>query len=344
MNHKPSKWKMYGKWAWWFAALACTLYVLHSADGKLIFRTSRSLIKLFILVGVACFIGAIFEYKAWSRFAAFLAEPLIRFGRLPKVSGVAFLTAIFSNNAANTLVSGSYSENRITREEMIISAMCNSYPAMVSHSLRILFPLFSAIGMAAIYYYSITFGTGLLMTIAFLLISRYRKNISDDTDCAASVKKGEEMSWIEILKKSSKRTSSVLIRMFTITAPIYFLVAYLSKQGVFNVWKQAMPEAIGKYLSPEIMAVLAARLGGLVNAGSVASEFLRQHNINAWQIVLAFLIGNVITSPIRTIRRNLPSAMGIFPRRDGLWIVLTLQSLRFLFALLAIVIILGVKS
>ncbi len=339
MNERPSKWKRYGKWAWLVPAVACTVYIFYAADSKLILKTSRSLIKLFILVGAACFIGAIFEYKTWSRFAAFLALPLIRFGRLPKIAGAAFLTAIFSNNAANTLVSSSYSAGRITRKEMMISAMCNSYPAMVSHSLRILFPLFSAIGMAAIWYYSITFGTGLIMTVAFLWISRSRAVVSDDADSSISVKEHKKLSWNETLKKSRKRTQGILFRMFTVTAPIYFLVAYLGSKGVFNVWKKAMPEELGKYLSPEIMAVLAARLGGLVNAGSVASEFLQQQKIEGWTIVLAFLIGNIITNPIRTVRRNLSSAIGIFPKRDGLWIVLILQSLRFLFALLAIIVI-----
>ncbi len=337
---KKLNWKLYCQWVWIFLAITLTAYIVYVSKTKMIFKTSRSVLKLFILVGAACFIGAVFEYKAWSRFASFLATPLIRLGKLPKVSGVAFLTAIFSNNAANTLVASSYSESKMTRKEMIISGLCNSYPAMVSHSLRILFPLFSAIGMAAIWYYSITFGTGLFMTVAFLLFSRRRESVSEDQNSIVNQKNHKQLTWKTILKKSLKRTYGVLKRLLIITTPIYFFVAYLSAKGVFNVWKEAMPEGIRSWLSPEIMAVLAARLGGLVNAGSVASEFLQQHKIEIWQIVLAFLIGNVITNPIRSIRRNLPSALGIFPGRDGLLIVLILQTGRLIFSLLAIFLIL----
>jgi hypothetical protein len=330
---------------WLIIAAVLTVYVIINADMKLLLKTSRSLTKLLILVGIASFVGAIFEYKAWSRFASFIATPLIRFGKLPEVSGAAFVTAIFSNNAANTLVAGSYAEGNISRREMIISGLCNSYPAMISHSLRILFPLISAIGMAAVGYYSFTFGTGLLMTFAFLLISRIysKKTAPFDFDIpeAAPTK---IYSWHEVIKKSLKRTSSTILRLLYITAPIYLIVAFMAKNRMFDFWKDLVPESIQQWLTPEIMAVLAARLGGLVNAAGVAAEFLNQQQIAPWQIVLAFMVGNIITNPIRTLRRNLPAAMGIFPGKNGLWIVLILQSLRLAFAVLAIIVIIKWNS
>ena len=339
MEKQPAKWQKYGKWTWWVLAAACTIYIFCVADGKTLFKTSKSFLKLTVYVGVACYIGAIFEYKAWSRFASFLATPLIKFGKLPKVCGIAFLTALFSNHAANSMITGSYSAKRITRTEMMISALCNSYCAMVSHSMRIFFPLFGAIGMASVAYYSITFSTGLLMTIAFLLIARFRKEISIDEDSHISVKKQKKLSWKEVLFKSWKRTRGLILRVITISGPIYFLVAYLNKLGAFKQWHKAMPEDLVTWLTPEMLAVMTARLGRMTTAGNVAEKFLLEGKIELWQIVLAFLIGNVITNPIRTVRRNLPSALGIFPGRDGLWIVLILQGLRFIFALLAIIVI-----
>jgi hypothetical protein len=344
LKKKKSKWRLVGLWIWLSVAAVATFYVLAHADAKLLYRTGRSLLKLIILVGTACFIGAVFEYKAWSRFASFLALPLIRFGRLPEVSGVAFVTALFSNNAANTLVASSRSEGNITRREMLISGLCNSYPAMVSHSLRILFPLLSAIGMAAVYYYSFTFGTGLLMTIVFLVISRSYAS-GDATEALGNgegcLEKRKKYNWGEVFRKSAHRTGVTVLRLLYITAPIYLVVAYMSKHHMFDVWKEFIPASMSQWLSPEVMAVLAARLGGLVNAAGVASGFLADHKMEHWQIVLAFLVGNVITNPIRTLRRNLPAAMGIFPGRDGLWIVLILQTLRLLLSIGAIIVLIN---
>ena len=340
MKKRKSKFQNFTFALWLLIAISVTVYITTQANAKFLLRISHSMIKFFLLVGIACFLGAVFEYKAWSRFAACLASPLIRLGKLPEVCGVAFVTAIFSNNAANTLVASSYEAGNITRREMIISALCNSYPAMISHSLRILFPLLSAIGMAAVWYYSFTFGTGLLMTFAFLLISRiYNQEEANSDSVEVAPPRAKNYSWPEVITKSLKRTGNTLLRLLYITVPIYLTVAFMNKSHLFDFWKNIVPDSVQQWLTPEIMAVLAARLGGLVNAAGVASEFLQKQQITDWQIVLAFMVGNVITNPIRTIRRNLPAAMGIFPGKNGLWIVLILQSLRLAFAVIAIIII-----
>ncbi|HJO95609.1 MAG TPA: hypothetical protein QF753_19595 [Victivallales bacterium] len=339
MKRNKSKLSIFLYVLWIIAAVIIVVYIFRDLNPKIVYRTVKSLTKLIFLVMVACFLGSIFEYKAWYRFASFLASPLVRFGRLPKVSGTAFLVALFSNPAANTIITGSYEEGKITRKEMFISGLCNSYPAMVSHSLRILFPLVGAIGLAAVYYYSITFGVGLLMTFMFLTYSRIKSsNIYNGPIDIKSLNK-TQLSWNEIFRKSAKRTLKVLIRMLVMTVPLYIIFLYASKKGIFTAWNNFIPSGLENFISPQIMSVLIARFGGLVNAAGVASEFLPSHEITSLQIVFAFLLGNIITNPIRSIRRNLPVALGIFPNKDGLWIVLILQIMRFIFILASVIII-----
>ena len=330
---------------WLIAAAVSTVYVLTHSSAHSLHRTGRSLLKLFVLVGSASFVGAVFEHKAWARFVAFFVKPMVKFGKLPEVSGISFITAIFSNNAANTLIAGSYADGNISRREMLVSGLCNAYPAMVSHSLRIFFPLLSAIGLAAVGYYSFTFGVGLVMTLGFLTISRVLA-VRDDENISQAENLSKKISslqtsppWSEVLRKSSQRAFLVIVRLLYITVPVYLLVAFMSKNGMFDFWKDFIPSSVSHWLTPEIMAVMTARLGGLINAAGVASEFLARNKIENWQIVLAFMIGNIVTNPIRTIRRNLPMAMGIFPARDGLIIVLILQSLRFVFTLIGAIVL-----
>ena len=45
--------------------------------------------------------------------------------------------------------------------------------------------------------------------------------------------------------------------------------------------------------------------------------------VTSSQILLAMLVASAIGNPIRALRRNLPSAMGIFPTRDALTIEVT---------------------
>jgi len=332
----------------WLTLSVCGIvWITANSPGDMTIRTIRSLVRLLTLVGIAAFTGAVFEYKAWFGFASFLARPLISFGRLSGISGAAFITAIFSNNAANTLVAGSYSSGKITRKEMLISGLCNAYPAMISHSMRVLFPLLSAIGIVAVWYYSITFGIGLIMTLAFLLYHRLTTPASEleayeNAPRTQAIKRKKVPNWNEVLKKSTNRAFGTVLRLVYITVPIYFAVAYLIEYKKFDSLKDYMPSQVQSWLTPEMTAVITAQLGGLVNAAGVASGFLVHNKITEQQILVAYLLGNVLTSPIRTVRRNLPSAMGIFPGKDGLLIVLTLQGMRLIMVTAAIVILVKV--
>ena len=350
---QKSKIKKILTYLWLAIALSMIVFLIFNANIALWKRGTYSLFRIFLLLGVASFIGAVIEYRAWTRFILFIAAPVTKLGRLPALSAVSLVTALFSQNAANTLIANSYRDGNMNRREMITSALCNSFLAMVSHSFRILFPLLSLIGMAAVWYYSFTFGVGLLMTIVFLLISRLLSNRDEDKKNFEDVKNPlkqksllpekqleKRCSWGEVLKKASNRTFTILLRLLYITAPIYLMVLFMAKNHLFDFWSKIVPESLQEYLTPEIMTVFTARIGGLLNAAGIASEFLQSHKIENWQIVVAFMIGNVITNPIRTIRRNLPMAMGIFPKSYGLWIVLTLQSLRMITAIIAIIVML----
>lgn len=290
------------------------------------------ILRLLLVVGLGCYLGAIFEYRNWLKTASWLAKPLIKLGRFPEICGSAFLTAFVSNPAANSMIAGAYQDGKITRREMILSGIANSFPAKLSHSVRIMLPVILALGLPAILYFGLQFTGGLLRTIVILIIGR-TKNAAEISEAIAPETK--ELTWKETCKKAWKRTRKVMLRVALVTIPIYILVAYLAKIGFFKAWKNSMPEFLTPYLPPAVMTVIAARLGGLLSASGAAFELMEVGEITPYQIVIAFFMGNVITNPIRTVRRNLPTAMGIFGK-DGLWIVLILQTCRLIFALTVI--------
>lgn len=290
------------------------------------------ILRLLLVVGLGCFFGAIFEYRNWLKTASWLAKPLIKLGRFPEICGSAFLTAFVSNPAANSMIAGARADGKITRREMILSGIANSYPAKLSHSMRILFPVVFALGLPAILYFALQFSGGLIRTIIILLIGR-TKNTAEISEAIAPEQK--VISWKETFQKAWKRTRKVMLRVILITIPIYVSVAYLAKIGFFKSWKNSMPAFLEPFLPPEVMTVIVTRLGGLLSAAGAAFELQQLGEITPYQIVIAFFMGNVITNPIRTVRRNLPSAMGIFGK-DGLWIVLILQTCRLIFALIII--------
>ncbi|NOY75234.1 MAG: hypothetical protein GXP32_05520 [Kiritimatiellaeota bacterium] len=311
---------------------------MHPHD-PLFIRLATGILRLVLVVGLGCFAGAVFEYRGWIRYISFLAKPMMRLAKLPDICGTAFITAIVSNNAANSIISDAYSEKRIKRREMFLSAVANSYLAEVSHAFRIMFVIIFTLGLPGVLYFIIQFSIGLARTCLILVFGK--EKVGTNAGCHIerdSTKR--RMPWRETFKKAFARTSRMLKRIVLVTVPIYVGVVLMSKYGVFTAWRNSMPEFLTPYFSPEVMTVMFARLGGFVSAASVAMELSDKGVISVAQILLAFFAGNLVTNPIRTVRRNLPSALGIFPGKDGFWIVMILQVSRFATALLVLMVLL----
>ena len=84
-------------------------------------------------------------------------------------------------------------------------------------------------------------------------------------------------------------------------------------------------------------------MGGLVSSATVAAKMGHEGKVTTLQILIALMAANIITIPFSALRRNLPTAVGIFPKRDGFWIVGITQGLRFLFNFIALAILIFIQ-
>lgn len=289
----------------------------------------------------ACFIESIFELSPWFSKISSIASPLVKFARLPQVSSVAFTLAFFSNTAANTILARNYQEGKITRREMIFSGLCNAYPSVAFDYLRIMFPVIGVLGMAGVFYFSITYLTGFLITMLVVMAARFSRGTIQVSDCIHDAnKEGKKAFHLKnILANSFAHLLHFVPRVLLLVIPLYLLTAYARKSGLFEAWQKSSPLWIKEYFSPEVITIVFARFGGIFGAGAVAAELMSKGQLPAWQVVYAMLIGNILTGPIRMLRRSIPAAMGVFPGLDGLIIVGTLQTLRIALTLISIIVI-----
>ncbi|WZV04403.1 hypothetical protein AAEX28_01200 [Lentisphaerota bacterium WC36G] len=301
---------------------------------------------------IATIIGAIFEFRAWSKFFPFFTNTFVKLGRFSPISGISFLTSFISSKAANTLISSSYSEKSLSRHEMFLCACCNSYAAYFSHALRIAPAFIGITGLVGVYYYLSILGPGLLFTIVFILINflltkrQELKNFSNSSKLTQTEDKlkNKVLSWQDTLKRANKRGLNLIKRILIVSTPLYFYSSYLASAGVFKQWTNSMPEMFQSIVSPEILTILVSRLGGLTAAGNVGAGLLANGNITALGFLQALIIGNIITNPIRTFRRNLPTALSIFPQLNGLYLVLLLQFLRLIASIIILYFIINLNK
>ena len=88
-----------------------------------------------------------------------------------------------------------------------------------------------------------------------------------------------------------------------------------------------MPAAVSHYFPEQLLTIIAAQLGGLVQSSFVSAGLFDQGLITKPQILLAML---TVSNPFRTLRRNLPTALAIFPLPIALTIVIGMQVARLL--------------
>ncbi len=291
-------------------------------------------------VAIGAFIANLIESRNWTGFASFVLKPLTRFSRLPGVCGVSFGTAFFSNNAAGSMLASAYAEGKISRKEMFIGAITNSFPAKFKHMTRPAVVIIPLLGITAIVYLLMQFILEVLQVLLVFSFGRRRKNLPADD---IKEEKRELPSWRKSIEFSLKGTGKILLRVILITLPIFILVAYLGDKGVFRKMEKQIPKDLQTVLSPEIIAIMGSKMGGLVSSATVAEKMFKDGKVTSLQILIALMAANLITIPFSALRRNLPTALGIFPKRDGVWIVGITQGLRFVFNLAALLILIALQ-
>lgn len=296
--------------------------------------------KLLMMVAIAALIGSIAEARKWHLIFGYILGRFSRMMRLPAIVGIAMPTALYSNTAANSMLVSSHADGKIGHSSLIAGGMSNSYLSYLSHSLRVMYPVLGAIGIPGALYFGGQFTTGFLFILCVLLWHR-RKIIKQgpaaEPEDNTTVYEAP-LSWGSTFKKSCQRVFTLLFRMLLLSIPLMIFVEWLMKKGAFDFWEEYIPDWINRIFPPELMGIVAAQMGGLIQAATVAAN-LRDHGVitNA-QILLAMLVGNAIGNPFRAMRRNLPSALGIFPAKEAFTIVIGMQLSRIIGALLLILI------
>mgnify|MGYP001655577797 CR=1 FL=1 len=266
-----------------------------------------------------------------------LTNPDGTMARLPEIVGLAMPTALCSNAAANSILVSSHADGHIRTSALIAGGMANSYLAYVSHSIRVMYPVLGAIGLPGALYFAAQFSGGFMVILGVLLWNRWYVSGHGDTPVSGIPPVDEApLGWPSAVGKAAVRSLTLLFRMVCITVPLMLCIEWLLKNGAFNFWEQYVPDQVNRFFPAELVSVVAAQMGGLVQSSAVAANLRAEGLIDNAQILLAMLVGSAVGNPFRTLRRNLPSALGIFPVPVAFAIVIGMQLSRFVVTLVAI--------
>jgi hypothetical protein len=258
---------------------------------------------------------------------AFIAKPITNFAHLSDECGTSFIAAFISPTSANSMRASFYNDGLIEKKELFIAAMINSFPSIVMHWRSMLPVLIPLLGVTGILYFSILMLVGLtktsLLMVAgrFLLPGRNSNLISRNNPVRPPVKYA-----IKLSLQNSKRTVK---RILIVTVPTTFIVFTLYAMSIFDILASHLSIASVYFpVQPEGVGIIAAQFGSYIAAVTVAGNLLSAGVLTAKNVIVALLVGNVLSSFLTVIRFSTPYYVGIFGPKNGMQIMLLSATIR----------------
>lgn len=282
----------------------------------------------FIILGL--FIASFIESLNWTHKLATLARPLIRAGNLSTVTGASFSVAFFSGVSANTLLSEAFEKGQLTRRELILANLFNSLPRFFLHLPTVFFLTAPLIKYGAIIYVGLTCGGAVLQT--FVVISLGSILLPQNSDEAVTLPETRQKATIsQALQNSLKRLKKRIGKILIFLIPVYLLFFLLNWYGIFNSIETYFAESsfLLSWLNPKAIGIVLLHVTTEFSAGlAAASVLLADNSLSYNEVVMALLAGNILSTPIRAVRHQLPYYTGIYSPRLAIELVAISQLMR----------------
>jgi len=289
------------------------------------------LIRLLIFISIGLIVANFIEALNWTRWIASLAKPLVKLGNMSDTAGASFSMAIFSGVAANTLLAEAYDKNQLSKRELILANLFNSLPTYFIHLPTIFFITVPLIHGAAFIYIGITLGAAFLRTGSIVVISRLVLPKPDLSGVSTEAMEKKGIDWQAAWEKSWKRFKRRIRKIIKFTVPIYIIIFIMHRVGYFRELEEFAAGYLAwiPWLSPQAMGIITLHLAAELTAGlAAAGALLQEGALSQREIILALLVGNILSSPLRAFRHQFPYYAGIFKPRIAAQLIVCSQSFR----------------
>jgi len=301
----------------------------HLTAKKVYHQMAWPLLRLLIYMGAGLLVGQAIESLGWAAKLGSWAAPLLRWGHLHQESGASFTAAFFSGIMANTMLVTLYQEGQISRREMTITYLFNNgLPVYLLHLPTTFFIILPLTRQAGLIYLGLTLAAALLRSAALLVYGRVRLPAvaAGEGGVTAPLPASKAGLLREIWQKFRKRFSRVIL----FTLPIYFFIFVLNDLGMFKWLRDAAAAHVSLgFLPMEAASVVIFSVATEFTSGiAAAGAFLQAGALTVPQTVMALVLGNIVATPIRALRHQLPTNVGIFSPKLGTQLLLLSQGLR----------------
>jgi len=290
-------------------------------------RLGKPLLRMTLLISLGLFAGQIIEASGWTGRLSAIVRPLMRWGHLPDGSGASFTTAFVSGTAAQAMLVTFQEEGKLTRKEVILTSLLNGLPAYFLHLPTTFFIILPLAGLAGLLYLILTLVATLLRTAGLVAYGRWKLS---PRVLEVSHQRREKIPWKDLVKDTWQKFLGRLHRIMLLVVPVYLVVMIVSQVGFFGWLRMKLAGGVASAVVPvEAMSVVIFSLVAEFTSGfAAAGALLDAGTLTIRETVIALLLGNVVATPVRALRHQLPYYMGIFKPKLGILLIALGQTLR----------------
>lgn len=273
------------------------------------------LVRLLLVMSLGLLVANLLEALHWTRMVARLSSPIVRMANLSEAAAASFSLAFFSPSAANAMLAESHEKGLLSRKEIILANLFNSSPSYLVHLPSVFSLMFAFLGKYALIYVSLTFLAATLRTLGTLVAGKLMLPPRSPEEDGTHPLPSQETTWKETVRTTLHRFRKRIFRLILFTIPVYCLVFAMQQAGWLIRAEQFLADHAGllSFLDPQSFGIVALSFMAESNlALSAAAPLLESGVLTYHQVILALLIGNILSSPIRAFRHQLPAYAGYF--------------------------------
>jgi hypothetical protein len=240
---------------------------------------------------------------------------------------MSFLVAFGSPSAANAMLAQYREKELISKKEMFLASMINSFPGVLMHWRTMLPVLIPLLGTTGLVYFLILVLVGIVKTALLMVASRFLLPACPAPKLSLETKTRPPLK--EAFKQSLRSSQRIIKRIVIITVPTMFVISILIKAGIFDGLASYL-SGVSAYLPVPAsgLSIIAAMFGHPIAAYTVASNLLVAGEITARGIILSLLVGTMLSNVVYMFRSSMPRHMGIFGLKTGMQISLLSSAIR----------------
>ena len=250
-----------------------------------------------------------------------LIKPISSKANISTVSALSVVTCTFSTTAGYSMLVDGLNKKIISDREVIATTLICSFPSILSHLFTFFIPVVIPIlGLTTGVLYVCLVGlVAFLKTCFGILLARvWLKDTKNVSGIASRPDKAPVVDKQQALNKSAKSTYKMLKRIVPTMFITLFLVSVAMELNLFDTFS-AILEPITNILGLESAVALISATeivntyAGIILAGSLLAEGL----ITTKSVLIALLLGTVVSFSARFIKHSLPLHVALFGPKLG---------------------------